>query len=298
MDETIKLSDVDEVLADSIRFKIKLDIGEEAYASLRLKRYVLDSVDASNGVVTGIAVAKSSAIATTFFAPTGFWAAIGVGAAATPVGWAIAAGAVGAGLSLIVGKYVVRGSSSRVKTIPEFINTPLDVLALGLFDMIATLGIKIAAVDGKICDSEISYIKSYFIDEWGYSEAFVSGGLALILKKHDQFTIKEITVRLAEFKKQNPDCNYNSMAKEVLAFVNYVAQADGFFDEREEMAIERIESIFKEVNSVTHSIQDYKKSGSVKVKKFGASASVRLQAGMKKSSSFVKKVLLKAKGSD
>lgn len=295
MNESTKLSEVEEVLADSIRFKIKLDIGEEAYASLRLKKYVLDSIDASNGVVAGIAVAKSSAVASTFFAPTGFWAALGVGTAATPIGWAIAAGAVGAGLSLIVGRYVVRGSSSRVKKVPEFINTPLDVLAVGLFDMIATLGVKLAAVDGRICDSEISYIKHYFTNEWGYSETFVNGGLELILKEHDQLTIKEIATRLAEFKKKNPDCNYNSMAKEMLNFVNCVAQADDFFDEREEMAIERIESIFKEVNSVSYSIQGHRKSGSAKAKRIGASVSEQLQASMKKSTSFLKKSILRTK---
>lgn len=295
MNESIKLSEVEEVLADPIRFKIKLDIGEEAYASLRLKKYVLDSIDASNGVFTGIAVAKSSAVATTFFAPTGFWAAFGVGTAATPIGWAITAGAVGAGLSLIVGKYVVRGSSSRVKTVPEFINTPLDVLAVGLFDMIATLGVKLAAVDGRICDSEIRHIKNYFINEWGYCEAFVNSGLELILKEHDQFTIKEITTRLAEFKKRNPDCNYNSMAKEMLNFVNCVAQADDFFDEREEMAIERIESIFKEINSVAYSIQSHKKSGTAKAKKIGATVSKQLHENMKKSTKFIKKSLIRTK---
>lgn len=126
------------VVRDSLHFKYKLDIGEDAYQSLRLKKYPLDAVDAGNGAIVGFGAAKSSLVASTFFAPSGFLGAIGVGTAATPIGWAVAAGAVGAGLSLVVGKHLIRGSSSKVRAVPYCINTPVDILAVGLFDLIAS----------------------------------------------------------------------------------------------------------------------------------------------------------------
>ena len=56
---------------------------------------------------------------------------------------------------------------SRVEVIPKFINTPIDVLAIGLFDSIAPLSLKVAAADGKISPEELEVIKSYFVEGWG-----------------------------------------------------------------------------------------------------------------------------------
>jgi len=241
--------EIDSVVQDSIRFKIKLDIGEEAYTSLKMKRYFLDAVDAGNGVVTGVAIAKSSAVATTFFAPSGILGVIGIGTAATPIGWAIAAGVLGAGLSVAIGKQFVRGGSSRVSTIPDFINTPLDILAVGLFDLIGMLSIKVAAIDGCIDEDEKKVIVDYFVNEWGYDRLFVMRGLLEIEKVADEHTVKSVAENLAQFKKDNPDCNYSSMAKEIIGFLQEVIEADCRIDEREEMALERVDRIFTEVGS-------------------------------------------------
>ncbi|KPQ01679.1 MAG: hypothetical protein HLUCCO03_11610 [Marinobacter sp. HL-58] len=54
------MQDVQTVVRDPLRFKLKLDIGDQAYSSLRLKTYLLDSVDAANGAATGFVFAKSS----------------------------------------------------------------------------------------------------------------------------------------------------------------------------------------------------------------------------------------------
>lgn len=250
MSDSNLLSEVQSVVRDPVRFKYKLDIGEDAYQSLRLKKYLLDAVDAGNGAIVGFGAAKSSLVATTFFAPSGILGAIGVGTAATPVGWAIAAGVVGAGLSLVIGKHLVRGNSSQVRAIPDCINTPMDVLALGLFDLMAMLGVKVAMVDGDYDADEKERLRSYFVDEWGYDETFVDLGLEEVAKEADEHSIREVAEHLAEFKKQNPDCNYSTMAKEILAFLKELSQVDGVVDEREELAIEKVEEIFAEVNRI------------------------------------------------
>lgn len=239
------------VIRDPLHFKYKLDIGEDAFQSLRLKKYLLDAVDAGNGAIVGFGAAKSSVVASTFFAPSGFLGAIGVTTAATPVGWAIAAGVVGAGLSLVIGKRLVRGSSSQVRGIPDYINTPMDVLAVGLFDLIGMLGVKLALVDGDFDDSERQRIRSYFVDEWGYDPVFVDAGLPELEKAAQDHTIKSVAEQLAKFKKDNPDCNYSTMSKEIVSFLQELSEVDGAIDEREEMAIEKVQATFDEVSSLS-----------------------------------------------
>lgn len=234
---------IEQVVANDLRFKAMLDIGEEAYTSLRLKRYLLDALDAGNGAITGAAIAKSSFVASTFFAPGGLLGVLGIGTAVTPLGWAIAAGALGAGLSVIIGKKFVRGNSTRVKVIPEFINTPLDLLAVGLFDMIATLGLKIARVTGSVDAAERIVIERYFIDEWGYDPTFVSAGLNKIDSELAQHELQEVARKLADYKKNNPDCNYKSMSTEILRFLDLVIAAGNTTTEQRQ-ARDQVKAIF------------------------------------------------------
>jgi hypothetical protein len=243
-----QFEDVTAVVRDPLRFKYKLDIGEDAYESLRLKKYLLDAIDAGNGAVVGFGAAKSSLVASTFFAPSGLLGAIGVSSAATPLGWAVAAGVIGAGLSLAIGKHLVRGSSSQVRAVPDCINTPMDVLAVGLFDLIGLLGVKLALVDGDFLEVERDRLQEYFEQEWGYDGAFVSAGLDELERVADDHTIRKVAEQLANFKKQNPDCNYSTMTTEILAFLKDLSVVDGVVDEREELAIEKVEAVFAEVD--------------------------------------------------
>ena len=88
--------DVDSVVAIPERFKAKLGIGEDAYASLRLRKNlgtVFKGTDAAGAAATGVGVASSSVVASTFFSAPGLLGALGIGAAVTPIGRVIAAGA-------------------------------------------------------------------------------------------------------------------------------------------------------------------------------------------------------------
>jgi uncharacterized tellurite resistance protein B-like protein len=277
------MQSVEKVIQDSLRFKLKLDIGEDAYTSLKLKKHFLDSVDAATGATTCVAVAQSSLVASTFFTQSGFLGVLGIGTAATPVGWAIAAGVAGAGLSIVIGKYFVRGSSDRVKSIPDFINTPLDILATGLFDMIAMLGVKLASLDGKVNHQEREFIKFYFVNQWGYDMDFVDKGLLLIELQADQYTVKGISEQLARFKKSNPDCNYKSMSNEIISFLTGLAEADGAIDEREEMAIERVSTVFMTVNSFSTTVSEGARAGLEGLNRQRQSALSGISAGIQAS---------------
>ena len=83
---------IDTIVAEPLNFKAKLAIGEDAYTSLKVKNAAYQAWEVAGVATTAVVVAKSSVVASTFFAPTGFLAAIGIGTAVTPIGWVIAAG--------------------------------------------------------------------------------------------------------------------------------------------------------------------------------------------------------------
>jgi len=240
-------SNLDRIIEEPLKFKSKLDIGEKAYTSLRVKNTVFEAWDTLGVVGTAATVAQSSTVASTFFAPTGFLASLGIGTAVTPLGWVVAASVVTGGAWLGATRYLKNGTSDRTTVIPKFINTPIDVLALTIFDMLAPLALKVADIDGQIHNSERDIIYAYFVKEWGYNEQFVCAGLAFSETKLSEYSVKELALTLAEYKKVNPDCNYESMSKEIISFLKDIMYADGVIDEREEMAIEKAENIFKEV---------------------------------------------------
>ncbi len=245
--ETDQFTNVNAVISEPLKFKAKLAIGEDAYGTLKVKNKLEEYWDLYGWMGTGAAAAKTTVIATTFFAPTGFFAALGMGAAAvTPVGWVVAAALLSGGAAYGVRRFLNDATDSRVTVIPKFINTPIDVLAINLFDLIAPLALKVAAIDGQITDDERKLIKDYFVNEWGYDPLFLDAGFALIESKLDDFSIKEIAEKLAEFSKASRDCNYSAMSSDLIVFLKGVMEADGKIDEREELAIGKIQDIFEE----------------------------------------------------
>lgn len=254
-------------------FKKMLAIGEDAYTIFRLKNKVTAAWDAVGAAGTAAAAAQSSTVATIFFAPKGLLAVIGIGTASTPVGWVIAAGVVGGGVWWGISQYMNKAKKSCVVVIPEFINTPLDVLALGLFDLLAPLALKVAAFDGNISDSERSLIKAYFIKEWGYNERFVDEGLKFSESRLSELTIKELTETLTELTALNRDCNYDAMSENIINRLIHVTEADGIVCEQEELAIRRIKEIFSsndpsKINNRLKRSQKYVTSKVNKVKGF------------------------------
>jgi uncharacterized tellurite resistance protein B-like protein len=250
---TNRFENVEELITEPLKFKAKLAIGEDAYTSLRLKNTAVDAWDTLGAGATAAGLAQSSVVASTFFAPSGLLGAIGFGAAITPVGWVIAAGVVASGAWFGVTRLTKDATSDRVTVIPKFINTPMDVLSLGLFDLIAPLALKVADIDGHVHESERMLINTYFVNEWGYSQLFVDEALEYLEANLSVFSIKEVAQALAEFKKANPDCNYEPMAKEIIKFLTEVMEVDGKIDEREEMAIEKVQAIFQETNKISFS---------------------------------------------
>ena len=240
--ETLKrFEGVNNVVADDLRFKRKLAIGEDAYTSIRLGRAAAKAWDVGGVAATGAAAAASPIVASTFFGSTGFMAAIGLGAAAaTPIGWVVAAAALSGaayfGVTRLIGGY----AASRVDVIPRFINSPIDELGAALLDMMGLLALKVAAIDGSVEDAERSAIADYFVTEWGYDPIYAKVALDLLEANALSTPLKNLASALQAFASDHPDCNAKALIADLLAMLREVAEADGKLDEREELAIDAI----------------------------------------------------------
>lgn len=242
-------SEIETIITEPLKFKAKLAIGEDAYKSLRIKKAAWEVWDVAGVAGTGAWAAQLPCVAS-LLASKGVLASLGLATASTPIGWVVLAGILSGGAWLGITRYLKSLDQERVDVIPKFISTPLDVLALGLFDLIAPLALKVANVDDRIDIAERQAIGSYFVKEWGYDQRFVEEGIAFTEAKLAEYKIKDIAQTLAEFQKQSPDCNFKLMSKEIVEFLRTVIESDGKIDEREEMAVENVKMIFDEVDRI------------------------------------------------
>lgn len=239
-----RFDQIERVVSDPLRFKLRLGIGEDAYTSLRFKKTAQELWEVGGAAASGAGVAASPIVATTFFASKGgLLALVGLGTAATPIGWVVAAAVASGGAYYGVTRLIRSYSGSRVDTIPRFINTPIDVLGANLLDLIGSLAVCVARIDGELSESERSVIVGHFVGEWGFDPAYVEQALAVIAETTQGRTVKEVAGTLAKFQVDSPDCNAEAMRADLIRFLREIAEADGVLDEREEMAIERVGAV-------------------------------------------------------
>ena len=237
---------IDSPVADERSFKVQLEIGEDAYWVNRLFGKFHKLSDFGEGAAIGSTIAGLPVVASTFFSAGGVLGLLGLGTAATPVGWVLAAAAV-SGVGWSYGKRKLQLMlSGPVETVPKFINTPIDVLALALFELMAPLALKIAMADGEIHGEERSRIKEYFTKSWGYDPSFVELGISFVEEDMSEFEIKDLSRSLAELADDNRDCNYTSMTNKIAEFLQELIEADGKIHEEEERALNEIRQIFND----------------------------------------------------
>ncbi|SLN58850.1 Tellurite resistance protein TerB [Roseovarius gaetbuli] len=251
-EQVASFNNVQSVLANDERFKVKLGIGSDAFASLKTGNLVAQLWGLGCTVGTGAGVAASGTLASTLFGT--FWTTIGVATAATPIGWVVGAAVASGGVYYGVSRLFKSYSGSRVDEIPKFLNTPLDVLATSTLDLLGTLALKVASMDGNIDRTERASMQEYFVEEWGYDPLYLEHALDVLEQNIDKSRLSDMTASLAEFASSNPDCNFSAIQAEIRKLLVEIAQADGHLDEREEMAIERIENALREHGSVLHSV--------------------------------------------
>jgi hypothetical protein len=135
-----------------------------------------------------------------------------------------------------------------VHSIPAFINTPVDVLGLGLFDLMAGLALKLCEEGDGIGSEEREIIADVFVSEWGFDPKFVQRALPLIEQAVAGRTLEDMAQALAQFHHVNPDCNALEMHIDLILFLSEVAEADGRVDAGKTEAIRRVDAIFRAAN--------------------------------------------------
>lgn len=232
-----RFTGIEHVVADELRFKRKLWIGEDAYASFRVGKSLQQIWDVGGIAATGGALAASAPVAGAFFGG-GWLAAIGIGTASTPIGWVIAA-AVASGGAYYGGMRLLRGyAGSKVETIPKFLNTKTDLLGAVLFDLMAGLAVHLARADGDLNADERAEMMRYFVEDWGFDAAYVARALDVLLE--DAGPLETRAPIFAAFARANPDCNFSAMRAEYEAFLHGLAQVDGEVCPQEKLCLAHI----------------------------------------------------------
>ncbi len=246
-----EFANVKRVIANDMKFKARLRIREDAFTSITVGKTVGSMIDLGGAAATGASIAQSGTVATAFFAKSGLMAALGIGSTAmTPIGWVVAAALASGGAWYGVTRLFKGYEDSRVDVVPKFLSTPIDLLGASVLDLIGSLALKVAAMDGQIDPNEVTAIRDYFVHDWGYDADYVEHALSVLQANADKSRLSEMTKALAEFVHANPDCKFSAIQQEIKVLLAEVAEADGSMDEREEMAIERILQALQQENSL------------------------------------------------
>lgn len=235
-----RFTGVTRVVAEPLRFKAKLAIGEDAYTSLRMVSRAREVWDVLGAAGAGAAIAKSSLVASTFFAPSGLMGAMGIGAAATPIGWVAFAALASGGACYGIYRWLGHSKGSRVIEIPKFLNTPLDTLGLALFDLIAPLSLRLAMVDGAIETAERAFLRQHLVEEWGLDPRFVDAAIGAVESELAEAPLEVLAQDLSDLLHSNPDCNQKVMVEELITFLAQMLEAAGPLSNEESLALARV----------------------------------------------------------
>ena len=232
---------VEFVVKDEFRFIAKLEIGEDAYSTLKIGRTVGDVVSVTTAASAGAAVASSGAVASTFFASTGWMAVLGLApAAVTPIGWVVGAAILGGGAYYGAMRAFGAYRKALVKTVPAFINTPIDLLGAAIVDMMGSIALHVAASDGEISRGEREHIRAYFVDEWGIDPDYAAGALSLIEENLPKAALDEQVATFARFAHRNPDCALGPLTWRVEELLTELVEVDGRVTAGEREAIAQV----------------------------------------------------------
>ena len=234
--------ETEKIIDDDLRFKNKLNLGEDAYAYLKTAHNLKDFLEVI--AIGGCAAGGSYAA---WLASLGFFAKLGLamGIVSTPVGWVAGAGALGALAGVGVKKFFRKARQKSMIEIPKFISRPLDILAECIAELLIPIGVKMALSDGEFAASERKALEDYFHDEWGFNRYYIGERINKITSDIDKYDYSQLKQDLKQIAKNNKELKYNVMVDEILNIARMIVHADGVLQNKESQELYKLESILK-----------------------------------------------------
>jgi len=235
------------VVANDIKFKAALGIGEQAFKSMRVREN-LTTFSEALGVGTAVAgVANTVTIGSLLGFSSGGLLGTGLFASSTVPGLnvIVAAGVISAGAYVGLSRFFAKGKESKVMVIPKFINTPLDLLATSIASFFIPLGLKIGLADGNLEPVEELKLKKYLIDEWGFAAPFVAKMTEQYKTEKQLGSYKDLLSSFGEFIDKNEDCDPEEIKASLMILLRQISEADGVLSEKEEIELKFIDNLLK-----------------------------------------------------
>jgi hypothetical protein len=230
-------SEANEVIVkEPLKFKAKLGIGERAYALLRARENLTTASEAIGVGGAASTVASSSVVAKFFFG--GFFFT-----AATPIPWIIAAGVLTGGAYIGISHLFERSKETGLIVIPKYINTPLDVIAASLIELMLPVSLKIASVGGGLQEPELRAIRIFFVDKWGYCPGFVARLIEEYRSQIDSVSYSKLADSLGSYCAESPDCDKEAILGGFVTHLREIIEADGRVRDDEKVEIEYLSGL-------------------------------------------------------
>jgi len=230
--------EVTSVVDDADKFRRKLNIGSDAFKYLTRADNLYNFTAALS---TGAGVASLCYVGWLTSIGTLGQIGLAIGIISTPVGWLAAAGAGGTAAVLITRHVLQSFKKDSVTEVPNFINTPLDLLGASICDFMFPILLKIAFADGECAIDEEEHIKSYFIDQWGFNARYVDSQLKFDEDKLRNFEWSGLSSALKEIEKSG-DLKYEAMASEIINAATEVMTCDGHIHPLEDIEIDKLKN--------------------------------------------------------
>ena len=153
------------VVQDPFRFKARLRIGAEAFTVLSKAENLKDFVNLFSGSVAAAGVAGA-----TWYGGLGTLGSIGlsIGLVSTPIGWLAAAGVAGGAAVFGLNRLIKKAKKGAVDEVPKYVNTPLDVLATNMVNLMLPPMVYISGADGTYDEREREIVIRHFVEGWGF----------------------------------------------------------------------------------------------------------------------------------
>ena len=267
---------INKVVKNPEKFRKQLQIGSNAFKYLSKAENIGDFTQ-----VIGAGVLAGGATSVVHIASLGVLGQIGlaIGAISTPVGWITFAGAAGIAATYGAKRLFSSVKGEMVTEIPNFINTPLDVIGASICELILPILLKISYADGIFSKDERNTIESYFINKWGIDDLYIKSMIKEIEINISGFTFENLANTLKEVESTG-DCNFATMSKEILLISKEVLSCDGIIHESELLEISKLEQALSSSNCKTKvTIQSTKDFG------------IKAVNSLKSSSSWIRKKL-------